>query len=832
MLDTGPQPAHPAQAQPAQPAQPVPPAKPDQAVQPTLPVEPDQLAQPAQPSAHPRSSQFRSEIPTWGDQTGSTYATPMGNGGQEPRASGPSITFAMANDRRPRHVENDLDSRSRSSRHSTVSGTDEEAEVSPMTRMLADSTGRLLYLGDSATLAYLQLIRNSVEREVGTSPFTQDPSMHRIMEATMSIPPALMLPPFVLLPPTRETTLVLAKSFFTHTMGLIEVFDREYFKKILDACYHDPLHVHPHDVCLLYLVFAIGLVLANPAPDSEEEGLIANLRNDQNFNWPEAFFGAAKHCGDPMSGFEDADLWSVQALILMSVYMLSISRRNSANAYYGMAVRSAFALGLHREETLPMFAESWQRLRRNLWKTLFILDRFLSASLGRPIAILEDDCSEALLDPLEPSLHPESNDQGGAEPIHSEGRDAVIRSTRVIGAILKKVYSKRKISTALTQEIAGSNGDWLAKLHPSLHWTQITNRSDSLVPAHGIAVLHVNLFQCHSTILLSRPFFLFMIRKTQELRLRGIQPSSRAKSKMEKFSQSCVEASYHTINLVQMARLGKYLTRRDPFILYFLFAASLVVLSNEFFGLFRNETYEAAIDDAVSITKYCSATDPQARRLLYILTEFRTVVREKGPTSSGNTAVSALPGSAYDPTVNFSGTRDSTAGRSSSLNSHQTSSSKLSDISRHKSFAGPMVSPSSEAISHSSTIDLKPEPGMHINGIRGMTPPPSTSGRILSQGAEFFTGMPVPTGPEHPESLGETEFDFDCLWPMPATEVPTDGTGALSVPALPPNGYTTHVPTGMSSGYHGYVLQHGAGPHGISAMGMSGNIPMYPSNFM
>lgn len=47
------------------------------------------------------------------------------------------------------------------------------------------------------------------------------------------------------------------------------------------------------------------------------------------------FFMTAKRLGDPMSGFEDADFWSVQALLLMSVYMLTQTRRNAAYAYHG-----------------------------------------------------------------------------------------------------------------------------------------------------------------------------------------------------------------------------------------------------------------------------------------------------------------------------------------------------------------------------------------------------------------------------------------------------------------------------------------------------------------
>jgi hypothetical protein len=63
--------------------------------------------------------------------------------------------------------------------------------------------------------------------------------------------------------------------------------------------------------------------------------VIERMRSDKKNDWAEMFYRSAKLLGDPVSGFEDADLWSVQALVLMSIYTLAISKRNAAYAYYG-----------------------------------------------------------------------------------------------------------------------------------------------------------------------------------------------------------------------------------------------------------------------------------------------------------------------------------------------------------------------------------------------------------------------------------------------------------------------------------------------------------------
>jgi hypothetical protein len=74
--------------------------------------------------------------------------------------------------------------------------------------------------------------------------------------------------------------------------------------------------------------------MATPRPNSREEAIINDLRSEPS-DRAEIFFRAAKSLGDPITGFEDADLWSIQALSLMSVYMLAVSKRNASYAYYG-----------------------------------------------------------------------------------------------------------------------------------------------------------------------------------------------------------------------------------------------------------------------------------------------------------------------------------------------------------------------------------------------------------------------------------------------------------------------------------------------------------------
>ncbi|KAH8159573.1 hypothetical protein CIB48_g8678 [Xylaria polymorpha] len=509
----------------------------------------------------------------------------------------------------------DFDSRSKLSNASVAA---DEAEVYPQNRMLQDSTGRLLYIGDSATLSYLQWIRMIVENISGTSEFTIDPRRHMIMENTISLPQELLRPTGIL--PDQRTANILIASFFTNHA----------FTESVNECYKDPLSVTSSLLCLMYLVFAIGLVMAAPAPGSEEAAVIEKLRVE-NPNRAELFFRSAKSLADPVYGFEDADFWSIQALLLMSLYMLSISKRNAAYAYHGMAVRSAFALGLHREESMEVFQleECLVLVRRNLWRTLFVLDRFLSACLGRPTAISEEDCSNSTFET--PIITTSSPTSICPESTHLVALEAAVKSCQVIGMTLKRVYSKRKISMAVGQECAAHLEAWNRDLHPSLHWRRLLNIRDDF--AQGIAILHINLLHCHSVMLLTRPYFLCLLYKSAVGLAGSSSKPSRLSQRMENFAQTCVEASQHTLVLTQVVLDNKYLPQCNPFVIHCVFAAALIVLSNEFASLYHNPDARKSINSAISILRFCAQNDKQAERVSYIVESFDKANEQRPPTA-------------------------------------------------------------------------------------------------------------------------------------------------------------------------------------------------------
>ena len=443
-----------------------------------------------------------------------------------------------------------------------------------------------------------------------------------------------------------------------------------------------------------------------------------------------------------------------------------------------MAVRTAYTLGLHREETLVIFPTEQQSARRNVWRSLFVLDRFLSASLGRPMAIADEECSEEILDPSS-SLY--SAPQLDSHQYCTAGLEAAVRSAHVVGLILKKVYLQRKISVRLAQELAHQCKNWPENLSPSLHWRQASRENRR----QAIAILHSNQVYCHSIILLTRPFFLHLLSaEIQKTYLGADQCPQRAWGRMERFSEACLTASKHTIALVQNAYEGQYLSRLNPFTTYCLFAAALIIFSNEFARPASSSTLtQQCISNSITIMSYCGEMDPQAERAAHVLIAFRNVITRQRQS----TAFQPQPPSYQTTPPNLTTDRDG----------QNISAQFKSDFALTTPLPGATLAPTDTSVPASNKTPNSVESAPV--GSASMPQEESFSGLL----DHTNTVLPIFDDFNDFSSSGtEDHIDFDSLWRWPgATPAPSPGVGiAGAAPARNGNGSTVESFRGQQSG--------------------------------
>lgn len=408
-----------------------------------------------------------------------------------------------------------------------------------------------------------------------------------------------------------------------------------------------------------------------------------------------------------------------------------------------MAVRTAYALGIHRADAINIFPRPEGLARRKIWRSLFIMDRFLASALGRPVAIAEDECSGDILNPIsrafsqEPQLPPEQYCTAGLE--------AACRSSHVVGLILKKVYLQRKISTKLAQELADECKQWPENLSPSLHWRQASPRNRR----QAIAILHANTIYCHSIILLSRPFFLYLLTaEIHRTRLGNDQAPQPRKGRMEQFSHACLVASSHTIAIIQMAYDGRYLPKIEPFVTHALFAAALIIFSNEFVYPSLSPLSKQAMANSITIMSYLGQMDPQAKKVAQILIDFRNVIiRQRRPS------VSLSDPSSYNDETPLENVRQdfddpSPAAFAPVLNQGWLPIPALPGATESPSIGSSMA--------HTTPLNLFDSPSM--------SHPPLAPDEHSFSGLLDLTNTVLPSDSNPPSTNADEAIEFDSIW--------------------------------------------------------------------
>lgn len=98
--------------------------------------------------------------------------------------------------------------------------------------------------------------------------------------------------------------------------------------------------------------------------------------------------GAGSQLTDLM---DHSSVASVQTCILLGSYYVYHGKPNLSFALLGATIKTAQAIGLHREPARGEFEDIEERKR--VWWTIYTWDRFASVTYGRPLGINDKDCN-------------------------------------------------------------------------------------------------------------------------------------------------------------------------------------------------------------------------------------------------------------------------------------------------------------------------------------------------------------------------------------------------------------------------------------------------------
>lgn len=475
------------------------------------------------------------------------------------------------------------------------------APVPKVARLLRDGQGKFMYIGDSASLSFLQSVRRVVSSSIGRCEFTEDNSRHSMLEAFQNNPstqPGPLVPP-----PSDDEAQRLARQYVLATSPLLDLFDLEEFHPRLANWVENPSGDEDTVSSIFYLVLAIGAQVS-----------------DINQSLAEQYFSSGRQLA--FAAFQETpSIHTIQSYILVSMYMLGACRRNGAFMNLGIAVRAAYAVGIHRKDANALFCGRERRARERVWKSLRMIDLFLSASLGRPPATSDYDYH--IRDDLFASGDPQRN----TTP-EQQLSVAVISLCRIFERILTDVYMKQVISINVADAISNQHRAWVRAL-PAVLKAQ-TERLSNKTMEDTLAAAHVFGSYYWSIILLTRPFLVYRVAQYVKNKAdpNAMADSAKGNSRIALFADACVYSALRGLDVVHDLGRFESLPRRLPFLINSVFN-SAVVLGAAFFADYDNLLpLEEGMNKAERFLGIFVPHDPHACRFFQIIKYLRGAVAE------------------------------------------------------------------------------------------------------------------------------------------------------------------------------------------------------------
>ena len=476
------------------------------------------------------------------------------------------------------------------------------APVPKLARLLRDGRGKFIFVGDSSNLAFVQNIRRLVKTDIGECHLTSDPLRHAMCEV---IPPhKAPTPQQAQHPkPTLAEAQDLIKHYLLASSGIIDLFDPDDITDHLCTWTRDSTAETDFNSSIYYLVMAIGaLTRVSSDPDQAE-----------------FYFSRGREIG--VSSFlEDPSVLTVQAYALISFYMLSATRRNGAFMLMGIAVRAAYALGLHRSDISSLFEPRERVARERVWKSLRVLDLFMSGSLGRPPATSEVDGGSV-------SWHRSSRDY---EDIQMNGRNtsATLRICFIFERILNEVYCRREVSVQLVESISRQYRDWTMQLPLGLQADSLDQKPGTIAPSlrQSIGIAHLKGLYYWSIILLTRPFLIFKV--SSKVKNRDEEGNGADSNVTMTLSEACIDAALRSIEIATDLVHTPGVPRRLFMITNSVFISALVIGLAIFGDFDKSFPLLSSMTQAEAILTIMAKDDMSARRLYSITSYLRLAALE------------------------------------------------------------------------------------------------------------------------------------------------------------------------------------------------------------
>lgn len=426
----------------------------------------------------------------------------------------------------------------------------EEAPVPREARLLCDAQGKLIFIGDCAPLSFFQTVRQFVTSRVDANAFAPQTSQYSVLENATSksffTSGGAVSPPDV---KVDEIPAIVA-NYLTVSSGMVDLFVNEAsLVDQLTSWASNSVALDDVSTAVSYLVLSIGL----QQMDEDLAQLYFEYGRDQALSTLNGSLG----------------IQTVKAFILVTLYMLCACQINGAFLFFGIAVRAAYSIGIHRTEVNQRFGEEQHRQRDRLWKSLRVVDLFLSTSMGRPPCTSDVDCTVPY---------------GQVDAEGHEQFDVLNASAQIfliLEGIVLEVFTRRKITPQLTEGISRQLRDFSARWLDQLKKAVSNPAEDSPADVSGACQVLASYY--YAVMLVTRPFLMYELYRRLSPEPPAVYGRPGLVSGKSKLADACIDAASMMVDqIADLIEKGSVSGRRPVLVYVFVsfsrFKSTLLLL--------------------------------------------------------------------------------------------------------------------------------------------------------------------------------------------------------------------------------------------------------------
>ena len=240
-----------------------------------------------------------------------------------------------------------------------------------------------------------------------------------------------------------------------------------------------------------------------------------------------------------------------------------------ADCFIALAARTAYAIGLHRTEVNASFGESMHQKRfvlhntarifqatmadtknrDRIWKSLRVVDQFISNLLGRPPSTSDVDCTVKYI-----TLRHDVD-------IHM--LDASVQIFMIIERVVVEVYSRKRISLRIASYVSHQLKGWAANWLSPLNNVIIGSASNIKARQTVVGACQTLCTYYYGIMLLTRPFLIYELYEYLGASMRT-SSSKNDHLEKEKFADAALDAAVAFVDMLDRVIDTGKLPRRSP----------------------------------------------------------------------------------------------------------------------------------------------------------------------------------------------------------------------------------------------------------------------------